>query len=870
MEIIQQIEDLSVETEPAVELRQLHHVEGQALAAMIQELYAQVFAPRQGSVSITPLVKPNALLLVGRRENVDTVLELIGRLDRPVAPATQFRVFQLEHASAESARVMVEEFYAERGGLGTQVRVTADYRTNALVVQAGPRDLEEVAEMIARLDVPTSQAVNEIRLFKLENSLAEEVAPILQEAINPDAEGRRAVQPGAAQPAADGQAAARARTGSEQRALMLKLITVDAAGQRLLSSGVLTDVRITADPRANALVVSAPSASMPLVAALIRELDQLPAAEAQIKVFTIVNGDAVNLVEMLETLFAQPAGADQPAVQTAAVEGESSLVPLRFAVDARTNSIIASGSVGDLTVVEAILLRLDESDVRNRKSTVVRLKNAPAEAVADAVNEFLTSQRQVEQIQPELFSPFEQMEREVIVVPEPVSNSLILSATPRFFEEIMELVERLDERPPMVLIQVVIAEVALNDTDEFGVEVGLQDSILFDRSILGDIVTTTETIFDEFGNPTTTNETITAATNTPGFNFNNQPLGNSGGQDVLDNAHLTGTQGLAHFAVGRLNNELGFGGLVLSASSESVSVLVRALKECRRLDVLSRPQIMTLDNQPAFIQVGQRVPRITGTQINETGQVNQVTLENVGLILGVTPRISPDGLVVMEIDAEKSELGPEAEGIPISISATGEVIRSPRINTTTAQTTVAAVSGQTIILGGLITKFDSQVNRKVPLLGDVPVLGNLFRYDLDVERRTELLIIMTPHIVQNEDDAELLEQVEAARMHWCLSDVLEIHGDIGVRARSDEWSDAETTVIFPDGLEDAGGQVPQLVPGEPARVRQIAPEDEGSPFIDEPLPTEDGAAGTPQSGGVTPMVYYDAPPRSGAERTVRR
>ena len=101
----------------------------------------------------------------------------------------------------------------------------------------------------------------------------------------------------------------------------------------------------------------------------------------------------------------------------------------------------------------------------------------------------------------------------------------------------------------------------------------------------------------------------------------------------------------------------------------------------------------------------------------------------MGLILGVTPRISPDGLVVMEIDAEKSEVGPEAEGIPISISASGQVIRSPRINTTTAQTTVSANSGQTVVLGGLITKSKAEIHRKVPLLGDMPLLGRLFRYD---------------------------------------------------------------------------------------------------------------------------------------------
>jgi type II secretory pathway component GspD/PulD (secretin) len=278
--------------------------------------------------------------------------------------------------------------------------------------------------------------------------------------------------------------------------------------------------------------------------------------------------------------------------------------------------------------------------------------------------------------------------------------------------------------------------------------------------------------------------------------------------------------------MGRLNNELNYGGLVLSASSESVSVLIRALQESRRLEVLSRPQIMTLDNQPAYIQVGERVPRITNVDVQQQVTRNTVVLDNVGLILGVRPRISPDGLVVMEIDAEKSEVGPEAEGIPISINVTGDVIRSPKIKITTAQTTVAAVSGQTIVLGGLITKSTARVHRRVPLLADIPVLGELFRYDLDQGKKNELLIIMTPHIIRNEADAEALKQAEVARINWCLCDVIEIHGDPGVRGRSDEWTDAETIVIYPDGFQ--GGQVvptPEAPIGEP----RIVPSPEPSP-----------------------------------------
>ena len=256
-------------------------------------------------------------------------------------------------------------------------------------------------------------------------------------------------------------------------------------------------MRITADPTGNSLLVSAPPESMELIAALIAELDQVPTSTAQIKVFAIENGDAQSLMTMLQQLFGlQQTGAARPArgrrvlsaVHHAWHRARAACVSLRFSVDTRTNSIIASGSAGDLAVVEAILLRLDESDVQQRRSIVYRLKNAPAIDVANAINS-VTDQPAAGAagVSPAqlAISPFEQIEREVVVVPEMVSNSLIISATPRYFEEIRAIVEQLDARPPMVAIQVLIAEVTLNNTDEFGVELGLQDSILFDRSLLG-------------------------------------------------------------------------------------------------------------------------------------------------------------------------------------------------------------------------------------------------------------------------------------------------------------------------------------------------------------------------------------------------
>ncbi len=102
--------------------------------------------PRLGRVSITPLLKPNALLLIGREESVDFVKDLIDKLDVPVEPTTQFRVFPLKHATASDVQTTITQFYATtRPGLAPKVIVTSEFRTNSLIVQAAPRDMEEVA-----------------------------------------------------------------------------------------------------------------------------------------------------------------------------------------------------------------------------------------------------------------------------------------------------------------------------------------------------------------------------------------------------------------------------------------------------------------------------------------------------------------------------------------------------------------------------------------------------------------------------------------------------------------------------------------------------------------------------------------------------
>lgn len=815
--ILEEIERISEETEPIIEVLPLKHVDSQSLSALILKTNADLIGWRQGKVSVTPLIKPNSLLLIGWGEAVLAMRELIAKLDQPSASEGEFQVFRLKHAAATPTQQTVLNYFEKKPGLNGSVQVIADPRTNALIVQTPPREMQEAAKLIEQLDSADSQAVNQARVVKLKNTLATDLAPVLAAAISA-AQGGSGTGP------------------NSQKSAVLELLTIDAQGEKILKSGILNDVKITPDPRTNTLVVSSPMESMELVLALIAQLDELPPDVAQIKVFRVVNGDVRSLALMLRSLFP---GADVPGGQAnlSNAPGESTLIPLRFSVDLRTNSIIATGSSGDLRIVEALLLRLDEKDIKQRKTHVYRLKNTPVGDVAKAISEMLQMERQIEQAQAGGFAGVQQVENEVVVVAEEIGNNLIISASPRYFDDIKELIEKLDAEPPEVMIQVLIAEVALNNADEFGVELGLQDSVLFDRSLLGNLVTN--------------GSQIVGASNTPGFNFNNQALGNSGAPSALADSNTVGAQGLSHFNLGRTNSDLGFGGLVLSASSESVSVLIRALQENRRLEVLSRPQLRTLDNQPGFVQVGQRVPTIQNTTLNSFGQTNSVMLENVGLILGVTPRISPEGMVVMELDAEKSDISSTSQGIPISISANGEAIYAPIFNVTQASTTVSAADGETIIIGGLITKSTNSVHRRIPMISDVPVLGNLFRYDSVIDERTELLIILTPHVIRNPLDAEKLKQIEAARMHWTAADVVELTGDQQLLGSIDPSHvlNADTEVIFPD-TNPRG----EWIAPEPTMGQTLTPAPQ---FLPEPLP---GSSFSPGAEGGLPQEQSGPPP----------
>ncbi len=837
IEIIEQIEQRTSETQPSIQIHHLNYVNSNVITELIEDLYDDVFGSRNSNVSITSLDKPNALLLIGREESMSAVMDLINKLDQPVKPDTQFRIFPLKHMSALDAERQIRSFYTNqpggdeenRPGLGVRPRVIADYRTNSLIVHAAPRDVSEIAALLERLDVEESPATNQLRVFRLKNALAADLQPVLQEAMT----GIAADQGGNNQ----GSTATISPQSSK-----LEILTINSDGESKVDSGILAGATVTADENVNALVVRAPATAMPLIQELINQLDQLPNAEAQIKVFQVENGDAINLTQLLQELFGLQVTAGSNASSNAFNSalrsggggiggGESSLVPLRFAVDQRTNSVIASGSESDLDIVELLLLRLDEGDIQTRRSEVIRLKNADAASVGQTLQNYVNTQRQLltqSFSQQTSIANYEIEETEVVVAWDVASNSVIISAQPKTFDTLAALVEELDFEPDMVMIQVIIAEVELNDGFEAGVELGLQDSLLFDRG---------------------------ASTN--GFGWHGQALGNDPGA-TASRESLAG-QVISGFGMGRNSAALGYGGLAVSAANESIHIMMRALQDRGRLQILSRPQIMTLDMTEGFVQVGSDIRQITGSQANQFGGITNTSEPvSIGLLVNVRPRVTVDGRIVMVVGAEKSELGEAMSGTVVGINPDGQAVMAAPINKTTAETVVSARDGETVVFAGLITKDKAVARRSVPLLGDLPGIGGLFRYDTETEKRKELLIIMTPHIVRGKDDVDRIKELETERMSWLLSDLTEIHGDAGFDAGRGFWGEAGT-VIYPD--DDPSGALldhafpstmlnPALGPnnGTQLRGRQIPQGNgtprvmQGSPFIPQhhrgPTPTD--------------------------------
>jgi general secretion pathway protein D len=187
--------------------------------------------------------------------------------------------------------------------------------------------------------------------------------------------------------------------------------------------------------------------------------------------------------------------------------------------------------------------------------------------------------------------------------------------------------------------------------------------------------------------------------------------------------------------------------------SKSPNYAISALAAVTKVKVLSAPQIIVLDNEPARLQVGQQVPVLTGTATSTLAAnapvVNSVDYHSTGVIMQVTPRVNSGGLVTLDIAQEVSD---------VAAQATNSVTGSPTFDDQTFRTRVAVQDGQTVGMAGLIRDNASNGNSGIPFLKDIPILGTLVSTQSNSRARTELLVLITPHVVHDQRDARALTE----------------------------------------------------------------------------------------------------------------
>ena len=284
------------------------------------------------------------------------------------------------------------------------------------------------------------------------------------------------------------------------------------------------------------------------------------------------------------------------------------------------------------------------------------------------------------------------------------------------------VLSNLDRPKPQVLIKVVFLEIARNDASDIGIEGG------WGNSFAGSI--TNGSAVNGFG--------LSGLSAAMGTNLNRfgQPL--------------------SSFAAASPMTSPGAG--LYQILGTDYQVTLRAIAQAGKAKVLSRPSILARNNQPATITVGQSVPLITSVRYDNYGNaINSVSYQDVGVILKVTPFITPDGLVEMIVSPQISSID-STLSIPIS---TG--VSAPVIDVRSADTVVVTPDGQTVVIGGLISTTKAQNIVKIPWLGDIPLMGNLFRRKQTSETKTELLIFLTPHVVQAPAQLAAVSDIERTR-----------------------------------------------------------------------------------------------------------
>ncbi len=458
---------------------------------------------------------------------------------------------------------------------------------------------------------------------------------------------------------------------------------------------------VSAYPGSNTLVITDYAENLKRLTQIIEAIDK--PNDAEFNVIKVKHLSAIELAQQLSRLFADPTGA--PAAQA---PGSA----LMISADGRSNSLLVrTDNQGKLETLRAMVAQLDTPTAGMSNLQVVHLRNADATKLAETLRAVAAADsRSSAGVAPAGGAPATTSSNGVTILADAATNSLVINAPDHLYNSLRAVIDKLDAQRAQVFVEALIVEVTSEKAAELGIQ--WQGPILQranDFALLG------------------------------GTNFG------TGGNNLLGlSSAIAGGTALPLPSPG-LNLALGQMITLNGEKVTSLTALARLLETDSDANILSTPNILTMDNEEAKIVIGQNVPFVTGSysQTGTTGALTSpfktVERKDVGLTLKVKPQVSEGGNVKLQIMQEVSSVF-NAEN-PDGITT----------NKRSIETTVLVGDGEAIVLGGLIQDDVSNDVNKVPGLGNIPLLGALFRSEVRNRKKTNLMVFLRPVVVRTQE-----------------------------------------------------------------------------------------------------------------------
>jgi general secretion pathway protein D len=487
----------------------------------------------------------------------------------------------------------------------------------------------------------------------------------------------------------------------------------------LLTPIVSKDGLLTSFPASNTLIIIDSRANIDRIMQILAQIDREGTGNT-LHVVPLKNASVTEIAKTLDSLYQevatpQPVGRGVRAVRPGRARGNAP----KFIPDVRTNILLILAGKDAFEDIQDLIAKLDIPTPENTgKINVYYLENADAEEVAKVLANLTEKRPGTAPTAPGQPATIRgvitaELEGGVKITADKATNSLIIIASLNDYQTLVEVIKKLDIRRRQVYVEALIMEISLNNARDLGVEFRGAAETRNNGAVLGG------TNFNFAGN---LNELLASLAT---------------GNPLL----FSGTGFIAAGIAGNVK-------LPDGTEIPAITAVLRAAQTRDNVNILSSPHLLTLDNKEAEIIVAENVPFITSQSRDTTNLanvINTVERKDVGIILRLTPRINESDFVSLQIYQESSAiLGGE------SVLATSTV--GPTTTKRSAKTSVLVKDGDTVVLGGMMQETVNNSESKIPLLGDIPLLGHLFKFSSVSRKKTNLLIFLTPHIIKNPEE----------------------------------------------------------------------------------------------------------------------